>query len=85
MRKNPWKISTLVLAGALTFVVGNRVHEAYAEPQPHMKAALELLEKARDQLQKGSTDKGGHRVKAIGLTKDAIEEVKKGIAFDNKN
>lgn len=34
---------------------------------------------------KATADKGGHRVKAIQLTKDAIDEVKKGIAFDNKN
>ena len=26
----------------------------------------------------------GHRVKAMTLTKDAIDHVKKGIAFDNK-
>jgi hypothetical protein len=57
----------------------------YADPQPHMKAALESLQKAKEQLEKASSDKGGHRMKAIGLVKDAIEETKKGIAFDNKN
>lgn len=57
----------------------------HADPQPHMKAALESLQKAKEQLEKASSDKGGHRLKAIGLVKDAIEETKKGIAFDNKN
>ena len=55
-----------------------------AEPQPHMKAAQKHLEDAKSELQKASADKGGHRAKAIQLVNDAIEEVKKGIAADNK-
>ena len=50
-----------------------------------MRSALGSLEAALGQLQKATPDKGGHRVKAIDLTKDAIEEVKKGIAFDNRH
>ncbi len=55
-----------------------------AEPQPNMKAAQKHLEQAKDALQKATADKGGHRAKAIQLVNDAIEEVKKGIAADNK-
>ena len=58
---------------------------AFAEPQPHMKAALKDLEQAKAQLEKATPDKGGHRVKALELTNQAIEEVKKGLAFDNKH
>lgn len=82
---NAWKISTLGLAMMLTVVVGrDMVRGASAEPQPHMRAAMNSLEAALAQLQKATPDKGGHRVKAIELTGQAIEEVKKGIAFDNK-
>lgn len=85
MRINVWKVSTLVLAGALVAVVsGDFVGTATAEEkQPHMKAALKLLQESDDQLQKATADKGGHRVKAREHVKNAIEEVKKGIAFDN--
>lgn len=83
---NAWKISTLGLALVLSMVVGrDMVGRAGAEPQPHMQSALGSLETALGQLQKASADKGGHRVKAIEFTSKAIEQVKKGIAFDNKH
>jgi hypothetical protein len=41
--------------------------EAAAEKQPHMRAALAALVTARNQLDKASHDKGGHRVKALAL------------------
>jgi hypothetical protein len=57
-----------------------RRHNHSAAPdQPHMKAALDSLESARNNLDKANPDKGGHRAKAIDLVKDAIAEVKAGI------
>jgi len=47
--------------------------------QPHMQNALSALESAKDSLNRATTDKGGHRNKAIDYVKDAISEVKKGI------
>jgi len=52
---------------------------AGAPDQPHMQSALNSLESAKDDLNRATTDKGGHRNKAIGYVKDAISEVKKGI------
>lgn len=51
----------------------------FGPDQPHMQNALTALENARDSLEKATSDKGGHRVKALGYVKDAIDEVKKGI------
>ena len=50
-----------------------------APDQPHMQNALTALENAKDSLEKATTDKGGHRNKALDYVKDAIKEVKKGI------
>lgn len=50
-----------------------------APDQPHMTAALAALESAKNNLEHATSDKGGHRVQAIDLVKDAIDEVKKGI------
>jgi hypothetical protein len=47
--------------------------------QPHMTAALAALESAKNNLERASADKGGHRGRALDLVKDAISEVKKGI------
>ncbi len=47
--------------------------------QPHMQRALELLRGAKSNLEAASSDKGGHRLKAIGYVNNAIDEVKKGI------
>ena len=52
---------------------------AGAPDQPHMQTALTALESAKNNLDRATADKGGHRAKAIDYVKDAISEVKKGI------
>jgi hypothetical protein len=47
--------------------------------QPHMQAALDYLRNAKSDLERATTDKGGHRVNAIKLVDQAIDETKKGI------
>ena len=74
-----------LLVAAAAFCLGGFANEALADRQPKMKDALAHLNRALDTLEKAAHDKGGHRVKAIQFTKEAIEEVKKGIAFDNKH
>ena len=51
----------------------------FGADQPHMQNALTALENAKDSLEKATTDKGGHRNKALDYVKDAIKEVKKGM------
>jgi hypothetical protein len=53
------------------------------DAQPHMRAALGLLQTARNQLEKATSDKGGHRAKAIKAVDLAISETRQGIQFDN--
>jgi len=52
---------------------------AVVPDQPHMQNALSSLESAKDDLNRATADKGGHRAKALDYVKDAISEVKKGI------
>ena len=56
-----------------------RHNHAAAPDQPHMQAALDALQSARNNLDKANPDKGGHRAKAIDLVKEAIDEVRAGI------
>jgi len=51
--------------------------------QPHMTAALAALESAKNNLERATSEKGGHRRNAIDLVKNAISEVKKGIDAAN--
>ena len=44
-----------------------------------MQRALDLLRDAKSNLEAATSDKGGHRVRAIGYVDNAIDEVKKGI------
>ncbi len=53
--------------------------------QPNMKIALERLEAALDNLEKATADKGGYRVNAMNLVRDAISEVRKGIEYDRNH
>lgn len=83
MKTNLWKVSTLVLAGALA--IGAFGGFASADTQPHMQSALVSLRTAREQLKNANSDKGGHRANAIDLTDKAIAQVEKGIAYDNNH
>jgi hypothetical protein len=49
--------------------------------QPHMDAALGLLQNARGELEAATPNKGGHRERAIELVDRAIGQVREGIAF----
>jgi hypothetical protein len=51
--------------------------------QPHMQAALNHLMDAQRNLQAATSDKGGHRQKALDYVGKAINEVNKGIAAGN--
>jgi hypothetical protein len=55
------------------------VDAARMPDQPHMQAALEYLRSAKSDLEHATSDKGGHRVNAIKLVDQAIDETKKGI------
>ena len=44
-----------------------------------MQAALDYLRNAKTNLEAATSDKGGHRKKAIDYVKRATDEVKKGI------
>jgi hypothetical protein len=83
--KNPWKLTSLVLALALAFVVGLQAvgSARAAEKQPHMRSALGFLHAAKAELDKATPDKGGHRAKALELTAAAIAETEAGAKFDN--
>ena len=50
-----------------------------ASDQPHMQSALDHLNQAKGNLEAATSDKGGHRIKAIGYVNKAIDEVKKGL------
>ena len=66
-----------VLALGVLFVIGC----VTGRGQPHMQAALDHLQSARSELQVAVADKGGHRVRAIGLVDQAIGEVEAGMEY----
>ncbi len=52
-----------------------------ATGQPHMAAARDQLVAAKGELEAASSDKGGHRERAIELINDAIAQVDLGMEF----
>jgi hypothetical protein len=76
------RIGAVAMAVVLVLAAGVVSTPVSAETQSAMRAALQSLKQAKAQLQKGTSDKGGHRVKAIDLVDQAISEVEKGIAYD---
>jgi hypothetical protein len=55
------------------------------EDQPHMEAALQHLRQAEEELSKGTQDKGGHRVRALGMIRQAQSEINSGIHYDDQH
>ena len=52
-----------------------------AKHEPHMAAALEHLRQAEEELERATPNKGGHREKAMDLTKQAQAQVEQGIQY----
>jgi hypothetical protein len=55
------------------------------ELQPNMEAAMQHLREAQDNLQHASSDKGGHRVRALEIVNQAMQEVEAGIRYDERH
>ena len=81
--RNPWKVTSILFASL--FAATTVVNLAAAEPQPVMRDALVELREAATRLEQAERDKGGHRAKALELTRAAIREVEEGIHFDNRH
>lgn len=54
------------------------------ERHPELRRALSALESARTDLQRGSHDFGGHRVKALAATQRAIAEIHQALQYDKE-
>jgi hypothetical protein len=77
MRVTKFRLAMIGVAGALTFTaVGAGAAMAF---QPHMAAARDDLNAAQVQLQQAAPDKAGHRVAALNLVQQAIDQVTRGI------
>jgi hypothetical protein len=84
--RNPWKLTSFALIAVLAAAVGRGVlTTAAAEPQPRMHQALDELRAAAASLEAADRDKGGHRNKALELTRAAIGQVEAGIHYDNRH
>ena len=72
-------MATLILGVGIGFGVQGLVGSSQAA-QPFMESALGQLRAARENLDRATPDKAGHRTNAIGLVDQAIEQVRAGIA-----
>jgi uncharacterized membrane-anchored protein YhcB (DUF1043 family) len=77
-------VKRVVIALVIGLFIGSAMGSWAAINQPHMKAALEALEKAKMELAVAEHNKGGHRAKAIELVNKAIAQTKKGVEAGDK-
>jgi hypothetical protein len=78
MNRRPVALSLLFI---LLLLIGYVAGCATASGQPHMQSALTHLQAARDELNRATTDKGGHRERAVTIIDEAIDQVQRGIEF----
>jgi hypothetical protein len=75
-RKNLAGLAYLLGGAGLAVAQGEK-----ESAQREMHAALDHLNEAKVNLEKGAHDKGGHRARALELVNQAIAEVKQGIQY----
>lgn len=80
MRRSVIRVALLTLVLAVGFIAGQ-----LSAAQPQMQSALRHLRAAKADLNRATSDKGGHRAKALDLVNEAINEVERGVAFDRRN
>jgi hypothetical protein len=74
-------ILAMGVAGGIVAIGATVFNSTAAEAaQPHMERALADLQSALGQLQVAVPNKGGHRVKAMELVRQAIAETRRGMA-----
>jgi hypothetical protein len=84
-RDSLMSLAVLGAAGAAAAMGVSALTTVPAEAdQPHMDAALSDLQAALSQLEAATPDKGGHRVKAMELVREAISQTNEGIAVGAK-
>jgi hypothetical protein len=91
-------VATALLSGTLLLPAGlAQPAPQYSPPQgqgemnrggkerhPEIRDAIRALENARNHLQKGAHDFGGHRVKALEHVNQALEECRQALQYDKK-
>lgn len=91
-------VCAILTAGALTFAMSlpsaaqdkdtvklKRVQMGeHKEAHPEMRAAIEHLREAKNNLERANHDFGGHRAKALGHVNEALEECERAMSFDKK-
>lgn len=79
MRRSILRSLLLVTLLLVAFIAGQ-----LSAAQPQMQSALSNLRAAKRNLDKATSDKGGHRARAMSHVEQAIDEVEKGIAYDRR-
>src|SRR4051812_33106049 len=77
--------STKSILCAAALLLAAATASAFAPDQPRMQAARADLQGARAQLRNATTDKGGHRKRALEHVDAALSEVADGIRFDRQH
>jgi len=73
----------LALCATLTLIVGLGAQtRQMARTEPHMSAAIGHLQQAKNELEKATATKGGHRENAMRLVDQAMAEVQAGESYD---
>jgi len=77
-------INTSVISVITGIMLTISADVALAKRQVAMENTLRALDRAERTLRKAIPNKGGHRVKALRLIRQAKEEVRRGIEFANR-
>jgi len=76
--------SLLIAILAVIFLMSCATAGRPGAHQPRLEAAFDHLKAARSELEMAEHNKGGHRVRAIELVDQAIDETKAAIEFGER-
>ncbi|MGH9327429.1 MAG: hypothetical protein ACRD2B_12200 [Terriglobia bacterium] len=81
MNRLTW-LAVPALAILLVFPLAGALRGQGRERHPQIYSALRALQNARQHLQHGAHDFGGHRAQALRLTNQAIQECRQALRYD---
>lgn len=68
----------ILLTGLSLYSVLHAQSRGMAIHEPHMSAAYGHLQQAKDELEKATPNKGGHREKAMQMVDQAMRQIEEG-------
>ena len=84
MKRFAFCLGLVLLASSPNFAAATQTMKSEAAEHPRIVAAIHELEGAIEYMEKAPHDFGGHKAKAIRASREAVQQLRKALAYRAK-